>query len=377
MTGGGTGGHITPILAVAHELKKINPDCVNIYVGERNGKFASLVDDNPDIDNVEQIYAGKFRRYHGESWLVRLFDIRTLLFNTRDFLFVVIGIFQCIGMIRRTKPDIVFLKGGFVGVPVGLACAFWGKPFMTHDSDALPGLANRIVGRWAKLHGTAMPANYYTYPKDKIRHVGVLVGAQYKEVDHRQKLAFRKELHIPLEAKVVMITGGSGGAAVINQEIALQAKHQLESDEDLYIIHQVGIGKSGIYGNFTHPHLQIHELLKNMHMYSGAADVIVTRAGANTVAEFGVQAKACIVVPNPLLTGGHQIINGQYLKEEDAAIIFDEARLSGNDENGIWPVIINLLNDTSRAKTIANNLHRITIKDAASQLAKLLIDLAE
>ena len=85
LTGGGTGGHITPLLAVAHELKQKKPDIHIVYIGEINGKYSHMLDGNSDIDETHSVYAGKFRRYHGESWLDRILDIKTNLLNIRDF----------------------------------------------------------------------------------------------------------------------------------------------------------------------------------------------------------------------------------------------------------------------------------------------------
>lgn len=376
MTGGGTGGHITPILAVAHELKKQLPDCHIVYIGERGGKYAHFADENPDIDEIHRIFAGKFRRYHGESWITRLLDVKTFVLNLRDLIFALIGVFQSLWLLRRIKPDSVFLKGGFVGVPVGLATAFWHYPFITHDSDALPGLANRITGRWAKFHATAMPAEYYSYKPETVKQVGVLVGPQYRLVDEKLIEQYRDQLNLPRTAKIVMVTGGSGGARIINQAIANSVKAHLDANPDIYVIHQVGIGKKDVYDEFSHPRLQVHELLKDMYVYSGCADVIVTRAGANTVAEFGIQKKACIVIPNPLLTGGHQLINGEYLKNENAAIVFDETRLKTEQGSELWDEVTNLLNNAKAANSIATNLNKLTIKNAAEKLAELLIKLS-
>jgi UDP-N-acetylglucosamine--N-acetylmuramyl-(pentapeptide) pyrophosphoryl-undecaprenol N-acetylglucosamine transferase len=158
LSGGGTGGHITPILAVAHQLKQQDPTVKTVYVGEHGGKFASLLDGNTDIDEIKTIFAGKLRRYHGDSWFKRLFDVRANLLNLRDLFLFGVGLLQSLWLVKKINPDVVFLKGGFVGVPVGLSAALWHKPFVTHDSDALPGLANRIVSRWAKYHATGMPA---------------------------------------------------------------------------------------------------------------------------------------------------------------------------------------------------------------------------
>ncbi len=107
LTGGGSGGHITPILAVARELKRLRPDARIIYIGERHGKFAHLTKDNSDIDSIYTIFAGKFRRYHGESWLRRLVDVKTNALNIRDVFFVAVGFGQSFRLLGRLKPEII------------------------------------------------------------------------------------------------------------------------------------------------------------------------------------------------------------------------------------------------------------------------------
>lgn len=373
LTGGGTGGHITPLLAVAHELKRQDPDCRVIYVGERNGKYASLTADNPDIDEMHSIFAGKFRRYHGESLVTRLFAVKTNLLNLRDFFYFAVGSLQAAVLVRRLQPDMILLKGGFVGVPVGLAAALLHKPFITHDSDTMPGLANRLVSRWARFHATGMPPEYYGYPKDAIRYVGVLVGSQYAHVDAKRQRAFKAELGLPADAKVILVTGGSGGAAVINRAVSAIALKLLEHDRSIHVLHQTGIGKGNVYGTFSHERLKLFELLNPMYLYSGASDLVITRAGANTMAELGVQSKACIVVPNPLLTGGHQMKNAKVWQQRNAAIILEEAAIK-RDPSALLQITIDLLDDTKKRNKLARNLHDMTVKDAARKLAALLLN---
>jgi UDP-N-acetylglucosamine--N-acetylmuramyl-(pentapeptide) pyrophosphoryl-undecaprenol N-acetylglucosamine transferase len=373
LSGGGTGGHITPLLAVAHELKKLEPSCRVIFVGERNGKHEHFTEGNTDIDQYASIFAGKFRRYHGESWIKRVLDFKTIILNIRDAIMFIVGTLECLVTIKRLNPDIILLKGGFVGVPVGLAAAFWQIPYITHDSDTLPGLANRIVGRWAKLHATAMPAEYYSYNPENIRHVGVLVGSMYHLVSGKDKLIYKQAQKIEKWGRVLLVTGGSGGAGNINKAMRSIVSKLLETYQDLYVIHQVGVGKGNEYEGFSHERLKVLELLKPMHEYSGAADLIVTRAGANTLAEFGIQGKACIVVPNPMLTGGHQIKNGQYLSQNHAALVLDEKQINQNAEL-LLDAIVSLLNDESARQSLANKLNSLTITDAATRLAEILLN---
>jgi len=375
LTGGGSGGHITPILAVAQALRARQPDARIIYIGERGGKFHHLTKDHQAIDATYTIFAGKFRRYHGESWLRRLLDIRTLLLNVRDAVLIILGVIQSIGLVRRVKPDVVFLKGGFVGVPVGLAATLWRIPFITHDSDALPGLANRLVARWAMWHATGMPAAYYPYPESETRHVGVLVSEAYVPVTPALQTEYKEDLGVHPDYKLLLITGGSLGARRLNMAMTGLVPALLQKYPQLKIIHQVGKGNQKTYGPYQHERLMVIEFMEGMHRYTGAADVVVTRAGANSLAELGVQGKACIVVPNPLLTGGHQLKNAMYLAEQAAAVIVDETDIANSPET-LRRAIEKLLTDEQAAAAIAHKLQAITIADAAQQSAQLLIQTA-
>ncbi len=376
LSGGGSGGHITPLLAIADELKRLRPDVTIVSFGERGGKFAHLTKEHHAIDSTRSIFAGKFRRYHGESLLSKVLDVRTILLNLRDVVLVVIGTLQSIILVKRENPDLVFLKGGFVGVPIGIAARLWNIPIVTHDSDALPGLANRIVGRWARAHATGMPAEFYQYPKDKVAHVGVLVSSHYTPVSSSEKKAFRQELNLPSQNRIVFITGGSLGSQRLNTAVIVIIDKLLEARTDLTIVHQVGKGNITSYSGYTHPRLTVLEFLDGMHRYSGAADVIVTRAGANAIAEFGVQGKACIVVPSPFLAGGHQLRNGEYLSKMDAAKVVGETIMVKNPEL-LLVAIESLLDNDDERERLAKQLQKITIADATHKLAVVLLTVIE
>jgi len=358
------------LLAVAQKLKATDPTIEVIYVGERGSKFASMTKGQAVFDRQYKVFAGKFRRYHGESWLTRLFDVKTNLRNFRDIFFVLFGIIESWLLLQKLQPDVILLKGGFVGVPIGLAAR--GRfPIVTHDSDALPGLANRLVSRWAVYHATGMPASYYKYPKDKIKYVGVIVTEAYQNVTKELMKQYRQQLKLPTDAEVLMITGGSGGAESINQVIAKIAPDLLAKMPKLQIIHQVGQGKEGVYGSYHNDRLQVYGLMPfdELYRYSGAADVIVTRAGANTIAEYGIQSKACIVVPNPLLTGGHQVKNAQFLTDKEAAVVVNEDHLP--------EAIDHLLAHPAECQKLGRRLHELMMPNAAAELAKILLKVAK
>lgn len=373
LTGGGTGGHITPILAVAHEIKLLNPASRVVYVGEKGGKFGELTNNNPDIDEVYTVRAGKLRRYHGESIIKRLTDVKTNALNARDALFVSVGVPQASRLLTKLKPDVVFLKGGFVGVPIGLAAAKKRIPIVTHDSDALPGLANRVVSRWAAVHATALPAKYYPYTPDKVVPVGVLLEAVYRLVDDQQQRKYKQQLGLSVDKPLLLITGGSSGAVRINKAVVKIIDALLQNQPTLQVIHQVGKGKGEVYGDYQHERLTVLEFMSPMAPYIGAADLIVTRAGATHLAEFGAMGKACLVIPNQELTGGHQLKNAERLEEQGSAQILREDMMYDSTQ-GLLPVIENLLADEKKRKQLAATLHQTTILGAAKRIAVLLLE---
>lgn len=334
-----------------------------------------LTSEQPTIDETYQVSAGKLRRYHGESWLRRVSDFRTNALNIRDAFRVTSGVVEAWRLLGRVKPDVVFLKGGFVGVPIGLAAAVRHIPIVTHDSDALPGLANRLVSRWAKVHATALPAEYYDYPAAKVRPVGVLVEHNYQPVSSVQKQAFKLELDIQAESHVLLVTGGSSGAERINRTVSAIASELLQAYPTLQIVHQVGKGKAFIYGGQQHERLQILEFLMPMHVYMGAADLVIARASANTIAELGIQGKACIVIPHPGLSGGHQLKNAERLKEQGAALVVEEASLD-DPQTGLLAATKRLLNDADLRMVMSKKLQKITVVNAANLVAGLLLEQA-
>lgn len=365
-----------PILAIAHEIKKKNPEAHIIYVGEHGGKFKHLVKNLTSIDEVRTIYAGKFRRYHNESWLRRITDVKTIFFNLRDIFYVGIGFVQSIFLIRKTKPDVIFLKGGYVGLPLGLASAMIGKAYITHDSDSIPSLTNKIVGKWAAYNATGMPTQLYSYPEYKMQYVGVPVAPDYERVTEAIKLQYRKDIEIPRNAKLISVTGGSQGANRLNQtlvDVVDQLFHQIN---DLYIFHQVGKGNTRIYGQLNQPHLEVVEFVSNLYKYTGAADIVITRSGANTVAELAVQGKPIIIVPNPQLTGGHQTKNAEEFAAKNAAIVISEQELL-TDPSILVAQTVNLLKNKEEQHKLSKNILEQAIPDSAYRIAMLLLSLVK
>ena len=383
MTGGGSGGHITPILAVAHELKRLEAASELIYIGQTGDGLADIPATDPAIDHVYSVRAGKFRRYHGEGWRQWL-NLTTLFFNIRDGFYVLVGLGQSYRLLRRLRPDVIFIKGGFVGVPVGLAAAKLGLPFVTHDSDAIPGLANRIIARWASLHTVALPVTSYNYPVDKTVSVGIPLVGDYVPVTPALKQQYRQDIQLPAAAKILFVIGGGLGAQRLNLAVIEIAPHLLAEYPDLQLVHGVGRANEATaeaaYRAVLQPavlaRVQVKGYLTDLYRYSGAADVVVTRAGATNLAEFSVQGKACIVIPSPFLTGGHQLKNAQVLADAGAVVVVDETAMQA-DTNFLARAVSELLKHPDEADNMGHKLRSFAHQDSAERLAQILLKSAK
>ncbi len=380
ITGAGSGGHVTPLLAVAEEIRAIDKTANIVFIGQKGDPFGLRLEGSELIDEAIFISAGKFRRYHGEGWK-QLLDLPTIFKNFVDFFKFLIGLIQAYSVLGKIKPDIIFIKGGYIGVPVGLAAALRKIKYITHDSDTMPGLANRIIAKWALMHATGMPTEFYDYQKDKTVYVGVPISAEYSLVDEDMQNAFKKNLGFESADKLILFTGGGLGSKVLNDSLVEITKKLLSSDEKIRIMNIAGNeNEEEVRGAFSNKlssreidRVTIKGFVTDLHKYSGAADLIISRAGATNIAEFAAQAKACVIIPSPYLVGGHQIKNAESLVKINAIEMIDEADLQNNPEI-LLDKITELMNSESKRKALGKNLHKIAKLNASKDLAKLIID---
>jgi UDP-N-acetylglucosamine--N-acetylmuramyl-(pentapeptide) pyrophosphoryl-undecaprenol N-acetylglucosamine transferase len=383
LTGGGSGGHIIPLLAVAAEIKRVQPNSHLIYIGQQGDNLADIPKSDKNIDEAFFVRAGKFRRFHGEG-MKQALDIPTLIKNARDFIYVNIGFWQCRSLLKKIQPDIIFVKGGFIGVPVGLAAANLHLPYLTHDSDAIPGLANRIIGRWASVHAVALPADIYSYPSDTTVSTGIPLQAGFVPVNAELITKYRQEIDVPKAAKLLFVIGGGLGAQRVNTAISEALPHLLSEFPDLYVVQSVGRANEAEIKQFYAQNLgeleqgrvKVFGYLNDVYRYSGAADVVVTRAGATNLAEFALQGKACVIIPNPFLTSGHQLKNADYLAAKEAATVIDEIDLI-DDPNRLSKQLSDLLRDSAMRKQLSKNIAEFAKPDATRDLASLIIEQAQ
>lgn len=381
MTGGGSGGHITPVLAVARELKKLRPDIRIVYISHVGDAFDDVAAGDPNIDTIYHVYAGKFRRYHGEGWR-QLLDVQTMYLNLRDALFVLIGIAQSFRLLWRLRPNAIFTRGSFVSVPVCTAAGWLRIPYVTHDSDVIPGLTNRLIAKRAAVHAVAQPAQLYPYPRSKTVTVGVPIDGHFEKVTARLRTQYKEELGLGGYEHVILVTGGGLGAQRLNAAVIENAPHLLERYPGLAIVHVAGRANVAevkeAYEAVLRPEslkrVLIEGFITDMYRYTGAANIVIARAGATNLAELAVQAKPSIIVPSEVLTGGHQVKNAMALAQDGAIIMMTEDQIE--QELRLSSVISDLLDHPYKMEDLSEGFAALARPDAAAKIAALLLQKA-
>lgn len=349
-----------------------------VYVGEKKGKFSHIAEDSGLFDDCRYIAAGKLRRYHNESLFRRLTDIKTIALNLRDLARLFVGTVQAIILFKQLHADSVLLKGGYVCVPASIGAKLSGSFIITHDSDAVPGLSNRIAARYAHIHTTGMPTHYYNYPKETARYVGLPIDQRFRVYSDAEVRFLKEKMDLPLDSSVILVTGGSNGARRLNSWSLELANSLAGKYPKLHVILLIGKGNIGQFERFSFStakikeRVHVQEFSSELFHLAAVADVIISRAGATTIAEFGAMQKACVIVPNPDLTGGHQLKNATVYHDAKSAIIVQEKSLRGSAEPLVSEVE-KLLNDKQARRTLGKNLSESLPKDPAAQMLASLL----
>jgi UDP-N-acetylglucosamine--N-acetylmuramyl-(pentapeptide) pyrophosphoryl-undecaprenol N-acetylglucosamine transferase len=379
VTGGGSGGHITPILAVASELKRLRPGVEIVYIGQKGDKLSDIPAQDPNIDAVYTVWAGKLRRYADEDWRQWL-NVRTQSLNVRDATRLARGVGQSYRLLRRLKPDVIFTRGGFVSVPVAIGGYLNHVPYITHDSDSVPSLANRLIALHAALHAVALPPEVYPYPHSKTVTVGVPVNGAYQPVTPRLQRQYREELMLDGYRHVLLLTGGGNGSSVLNDALIRNTRFLLNRYPDLVIVHIAGRGHEleakrayeALKLGDDSKRVQVYGFTTKLLAYTGAADVVVTRSGSTTLAELAIQQKACVVIPAPQLVD--QTKNARAFDREKAIVNLSEAQMGQPERLG--RTISELLDNDERRHLLEQNLAKYAHPHAAAELAELIIQTA-
>lgn len=375
--GGGSGGHVTPALAVLRELHRQDPSVTAYFITDR--KFArqasSIMAKAPFEVRMKRIYAGKLRRYHDISLWRQLLDIPTVLRNIGDVFLVGIGFLQSYRFLRRVKPDVVFTKGGFVCLPVGLAARALRIPLAVHDSDAEPGLTNRLLAKYAAVIGTGAPIENYPYPAGRTHYVGIPIDRSFTPPTAARQQKYKAELGLHDTKKpLLVVTGGGLGARNINRIIVTIASQLLDK---IAILHITGTQNYQETVDAAPEHIDYHikPFLPGLSEALGAADIVITRAGATSLAEMAGLAKPIIIIPNTHLPNGHQVKNAEVYAKAGAAVMMSEESIV-LDSRKLTRVILALTASPEKRVLLGRKLHAFAKPQAALDMAALIAEAA-
>lgn len=309
MTGGGTAGHVTPNIALMPALKDAGYEIT--YIGSYQGMEKGLI----EAQNIPYygISSGKLRRY---------FDLK----NFTDPFKVLKGFGEAIRLMHKLKPDIVFSKGGFVSVPVVLAAKYCHVPAIIHESDITPGLANKIAIRGAKKVCCNFPETMKYLPEGK----AVLTGSPIRqELFRGNAAAARKLCHISDDGKpVLLIIGGSSGSKVINDAVRQVLPQLLEW---FNVIHLCGKGNLDTSLNDRVGYTQMEYASEELPDIFALADLVISRAGANSICELLALHKPNILIPlSAAASRGDQILNANSFKKQGFSYVLEEESLTGD-----------------------------------------------
>lgn len=306
LTGGGTAGHVTPCIALLPELKKEGYDIQ--YIGSYNGIERKLIEEYHIP--YHGISSGKLRRY---------FDPK----NFSDPFKVIKGYFEARRILKELKPDVVFSKGGFVTVPVVLAAKKHRIPVIIHESDMTPGLANKL----AIPSATKVCANFPETIKYLPAQKAVLTGTPIrKELFSGNKIRGLDYCAFTANKPVILVIGGSTGSRAINEVIRGMLPTLLR---DYQIIHLCGKGNVDEKLNNTPGYAQYEYIKNELSDLFAAADLVVSRAGANAICELLALRKPNVLIPLPAASSrGDQLLNAESFERQGYSYVLKEEELS-------------------------------------------------
>jgi UDP-N-acetylglucosamine--N-acetylmuramyl-(pentapeptide) pyrophosphoryl-undecaprenol N-acetylglucosamine transferase len=362
LTGGGTGGHLFPLIAVERKMKeKLGPEGNFLYIGSG----AQMEKDVMSKEGIPMkfVMSGKMRRYFSMQ-------------NVVDFFKVPVGFVQALWILLRYMPDVVFSKGGFVAIPTVLAAWVYRIPVLIHESDAIPGVANRFLSNFASRIAVAYPLAEDYLPQERT----ALVGNPLREdVTGGDAAMLRKKLEFTESKKTIFVIGGSQGSQVINKAIIrilpallkhFQVIHQTGEknyDECMVLAAEQGV-KVGRDGYYPAKFLE-GDLLRDTF---ALADLVISRAGATTIAEIGANKKPAILVPLEGSANDHQRLNAYEVAKAGGALVLEETNLG---EHILFEKIEKLLFDDALCAEMAEKMALFHHPSATEIIANAVIEL--
>lgn len=306
LTGGGTAGHVTPNIALMPELKKRGYDIS--YIGSYEGMEKGMIMETKTP--YYGIATGKLRRY---------FDLK----NFTDPFRIIKGYFEARSRLKKIHPDVVFSKGGFVAVPVVRAAHALKIPVIIHESDMTPGLANKLCIPVASKVCCNFPETLKYLPSDKAVLSGSPIRSELFEGDRSRGLHF---CGLTSDKPVILIMGGSLGAVAVNEAVRAVLPELLK---DFQVIHLCGKGKTDKSLNNVTGYVQYEFIKEELRDLLAAADLIISRAGANAICEILALRKPNILIPLPAAASrGDQILNAESFQKQGFSYLLPEEEIT-------------------------------------------------
>jgi len=348
-SGGGTGGSVTPLLAIATELISERSDLNLIFVGASVGPERELIANFKDKSiKFLAIPSGKWRRYFS-------------IYNFLDIFKIIAAFFKSLGILQREKPDLVISAGSFVSVPLVLAAACRRIPILIHQQDIRAGLANKLMAPFARVITVTFEKSLIDYgPR------AVLTGNPLKDISAYKAnvLDTRRQYDFKIEVPLVLVIGGGTGASALNKLTAESLPDLLPACQ---VLHLTGYGKKTTIDNKNnnyHPFefLDQNEVLRLM----AAADLIVSRCGLGVLTELSALGKAAILIPMP---HSHQEDNANFFKVHAAAVVLNQ-----NDLNAklLSSEIKRVLSDSKLRGSLSQNIAKVMKPLAAQNIAAII-----
>ncbi len=352
MTGGGTGGHINPAIAIAKTILRYEPDSEIAFVGTSRGMENRLVPKEG------------FRLYHIE---MRGLKRSLSLSNLKTLQLMLTSVGKAKKLIREFRPDIAIGTGGYVCWPLIRAATEMKIPTALHESNALAGVAVKMLSRQVDIVFTNFKETAAQLPGCKrIVHVGNPLKNEFSGISHeeaRERLGFEGCYRYS-----ILSCGGSLGAEKINEEVLRMMADYSSAHPELHHLHQAGVGNyPAVRAEFQRlgldrfPNLSLVDYIYDMPLRLAAADLVINRAGAMTISELAMLKKAAILIPSPNVTDNHQYKNAKVLADADAVVMLEEKELHGAL---LSDTVDSLLRDRVKRRQLSENFGSFAIKNA-------------
>ena len=347
LSGGGTGGHIYPAIAIANELKSRFPDAEFLFVGAQ---------DKMEMQKVPQAgYAIK------GLWIAGL--QRRLTFDNALFpIKLVSSLLKSRVIIRKFKPDVVIGTGGFASGPLLQAAAMAGIPTVIQEQNSYPGITNKLLAKKARKICVAYDNLESFFPKEKMILTGNPIRQDLIAIDSKREEAIRY-FNLDANKKTLLVLGGSLGARRINQLIANEIA--AFSDQNIQVIWQCGKLYFEDYKHFSeNNNIQVLSFIDRMDLVYAAADVVISRAGASSVSELCVVGKPVIFIPSPNVSEDHQTKNAQAILDKKGGLMIKESEL----DKKFSTVFNDLISNENLQKELSENIKKLAKVNATKEI---------